>query len=63
MTCFQISTRNVPPEVERIIDEEEGELVPRRRVQNYIIQNNVTFDLEVICYVSQLNAIAALGVA
>ena len=63
MTCFQLSTRNVPPEIQRIIDEEGGELVPCRRVQEYITQNNVTFDLEVVCYVSQLSPMAALGVA
>ena len=63
MACFKISTRNVPPEVLRIIDEEEGELVPCRKVQDYITQNNVTFDLEVLCYVSQLGLVAAFGVA
>ena len=63
MTCFQLSTRNVPPEVQRIIDEEEGEPVPCTRVQEYITQNNVTFDLEVICYVSQFSPVVALGVA
>ena len=40
-------------------------LVPCRRVQNYIIQNNLTFDLEVLCMLrlSTECSIAALGVA
>ena len=54
-----------PLEVQRIINKEEGELVPCRRVQNYIIQNNLTFDLEVLCMLrlSTECSIAALGAA
>ena len=63
LACFKISTTNVPPEVQRIIDEEGEGLVPCRKVQNYITQSNVTFDLEVLCYLSQLSPITALGVA
>ena len=61
--CFLLSTADVPPEVQEIINEEEGEAVPCQRVQNYIILNNSTFDLEVVCYLARLSPLPALGVA
>ena len=61
--CFLLSTEGVPPEIQEIIDLEEGNVVPCQRVQNYLLLNNITYDLEVICYQSQLNPLAALGVA
>ena len=62
LSCFLLSKRDIPKGVQEIIDEEEGQLVPCDRVQNYIIQQNITFDLEVICYQYQLNPLAALGI-
>ena len=62
-TCFLLSTRDVPPGVQQILDEEEGELVDCPKVQNYLSRSNSTYDLEVICYQSQLSPLAALGVA
>ena len=62
-SCFLLSDRNVPPEIQEIIDEEEGNVVPCQRVQNYILFANITYDLEVICYQSQLSPLAAVGVA
>ena len=61
--CFLLSTADVPPEVQEIIDEEEGEAVPCQRVQNYLILHNSTYDLEVICYLGRLSPLPALGVA
>ena len=61
--CFLLSTADVPPEVQEIIDEEEGEAVPCQEVQNYLILNNITYDLEVICYLGRLSPLPALGVA
>jgi hypothetical protein len=61
--CFLLSTADVPPEVQEIIDEEEGEAVPCQKVQNYLILNNSTYDLEVICYLARLSPLPALGVA
>ena len=61
--CFLLSTADVPPEVEEIIDEEEGDAVPCQEVQNYLILNNITYDLEVICYLARLSPLPALGVA
>ena len=63
LSCFQLSTRNVPEGVQQIIDEEEGELVPCEKVQNYTQSENIDFDLEVICYQTRLNLVAALGIA
>ena len=62
LTCFLLSNRDIPNGVQQIIDEEPGELVPCGRVQNYIVQNNISYDLEVICYEYQLNPLAALGI-
>ena len=62
LSCFLLSERNIPKGVQEIIDEEEGQLVPCDRVQSYIIQQNISFDLEVICYQYQLNPLAALGI-
>ena len=61
--CFLLSTADVPPEVQEIIDEEEGEAVPCQRVQNYLILNNSTYDLEVVCYLARISPLPALGVA
>ena len=63
LSCFLLSERNIPKGVQEIIDEEEGQLVPCDRVQSYIIQQNITFDLEVICYQYQLSPLAALGIS
>lgn len=62
-SCFLISDRNVPPEVQRIIDEEAGELVPCQRVRDFLSTSNVTYNLEVICYLSQLSPLSAMGIA
>ena len=62
-TCFLLSTKDVPPGVQQILDEEEGELVDCPKVQNYLSRSNSTYDLEVICYQSQLSPLAAVGVA
>ena len=62
-TCFLLSTKDVPPGVQQILDEEKGELVPCQKVQTYLSRSNSTYDLEVICYQSQLSPLAALGVA
>ena len=63
-SCFLISDRNVPPQVQEIIDEEAGELVPCQRVQQFLASTpNVTYNLEVICYASQLSPLSAMGVA
>ena len=62
-SCFLLSDKNIPPGIKEIIDEEEGNVVPCQKVQNYILLENLTFDLEVICYQSQLNPLAAVGVA
>ena len=61
--CFLLSTADVPPELESIINEEEGEAVPCQRVQTYLIENNSTYDLEVICYIARLSPLPALGIA
>ena len=61
--CFLLSTAEVPPEVGKIINEEAGEAVPCERVQQYLILQNSTYDLEVICYLSRLSPLPALGVA
>ena len=62
--CFLLSTADdVPPELESIINEREGEAVPCQRVQSYIIENNSTYDLEVICYIARLSPLPALGIA
>ena len=63
LSCFLLSKRNIPEGVQEIIDEEEGQLIPCDRVQNYIILQNISFDLEVICYQYQLNPLAALGIS
>lgn len=62
-SCFLLSDRNVPPEVQEIIDEEDGELVPCPRVQDFLRDSNVTYNLEVICYSTQPNPFLALGIA
>ena len=62
-TCFLLSTKDVPPGVQQILDEEEGELVDCQKVQDYLSRSNSTYDLEVICYQSQLSPLAAMGVA
>lgn len=62
-TCFLLSTRDIPQGVQDIIDNREGGLVPCQQVQDYLMFTNSTFDLEVICYQSQLHPLAALGVA
>ena len=61
--CFLLSTTDVPPDVQEIIDEEEGEAVPCQEVQKYLILNDSTYDLEVICYLARLSPLPALGVA
>jgi hypothetical protein len=63
LSCFLLSDRDVPEGVQEIIDQEEGEKVPCLDVQQYIADNNLTFDLEVICYQYQLNPLAALGIS
>lgn len=62
-TCFLLSTRNIPARVQEIIDDEGGDVVPCQKVQNYLLLANITYDLEVLCYQSQLNPLAAVGVA
>ena len=62
-SCFLLSDRNVPSEVQEILDEEEGELVPCHRVQDFLRNSNVTYNLEVICYSAQPNPFLALGIA
>lgn len=62
-SCFLLSDRNVPPQVQEIIDEEDGQLVPCQRVQNFLRNSNVTYNLEVLCYSTQPNPFLALGVA
>ena len=61
--CFLLSTADVPPEVHDIIDEEAGEAVPCEKVQSYLLLSNSTYDLEVICYLTRLSPLPALGVA
>ena len=63
MTCFLLSNEGIPDGVKEIIDEEEGDLVPCQKVQIYIIFQNLTFDLEVVCYPYLLNPLAARGVS
>ena len=67
MTCFLLSNEDIPEGIQEIIDEEnsenKAELVPCAKVQKYIDTNNLTYDLEVICYQYQLNPIAAIGVS
>ena len=63
MQCFLLEQENIPPGVQAIIDEEEGNAVPCDRVQNYLILTNSTFELEVICYQTFLNPLIAVGVA
>lgn len=62
LSCFLISTRNIPEGVQQIIDDEKDP-VPCKKVQNYINSQNSTYDLEVICYQSILSPLAAVGVA
>ena len=62
-SCFLLSDKDIPPGIKQIINEEEGNVVPCEKVQNYIILSNISYDLEVICYQSQLNPLAAVGVA
>ena len=63
-SCFLISDRNIPPQVQEIIDEEPGDLVPCQRVQDFLLTSpNVTYDLEVICYTTQLSLLSAMGIA
>ena len=62
--CFLLPTEDgVPPEVQEIIDQEEGEVVPCHTLQSYIITHNKTYDVGVICYINQLSPLPALGVA
>ena len=61
-TCFLLSDRDIPKVVKQMIDNEGG-LVSCEEVQDYLLKTNTTYDLEVICYQSQLNPLAALGVA
>ena len=61
-TCFLLSDRGIPDGVKEIIDNAGG-LVPCEEVQDYLLITNTTYNLEVICYQSQLNPLAALGVA
>jgi hypothetical protein len=61
-TCFLLSDKDIPKVVKQMIDNEGG-LVPCEEVQDYLLTTNTTYDLEVICYQSQLNPLAALGVA
>ena len=61
-TCFLLSDRGIPEGVKQIIDDAEG-LVPCEEVQEYLRITNTTYNLEVICYQSHLNPLAALGVA
>ena len=63
VACFLLSNEGIPDGVKEIIDEEEGDLVPCQKVQNYIVAQNLTFDLEVVCYQYLLNPLAALGVS
>ena len=65
LSCFLLSSRNIPEGVKQIIDENEGDgdLVPCEEVQNYIMSQNITFDLEVICYQYRFNPLAALGIS
>ena len=58
LSCFLLSDRDVPEGVQEVIDQEEGEKVPCAGVQQYIADNNLTFDLEY-----QLNPVAALGLS
>ena len=62
-SCFLLSTRNVPPGVQEILDEEEEDAVPCQKVQNYLLLANITYDLEVLCYQSQLNPLVSIGIA
>ena len=63
LSCFLLSNRDIPEGIQEIIDEEPGELVPCPRVHEYILNNSLTYDLEVICYQYQLNPLAALGLS
>ena len=63
LSCFLLSNRDIPEGVQEIIDKEPGELVDCLTVQDYILNNNLTYDLEVICYQYQLNPLAALGIS
>ena len=51
LSCFPLHNKgDIPNDIQDIINEEEGELVPCNEVNGYILANNLTFDLEVICY-------------
>ena len=63
LSCFLLSSRNIPEGVQQIIEKEEGDLVPCEDVQRFIQSHNISLDLEVICYEYQLNPLAALGVS
>ena len=60
-TCFLLSDRGIPEGVKQIIDDAKG-LVPCEEVQEYLRITNTTYNLEVMCYQSHLNPLAALGV-
>ena len=62
--CFLLhSNDDVPPDLQGIIDDEEGEAVSCQRVRNYLIIINSSYDLRVTCYISHLSPLPALGVA
>ena len=63
LSCFILSSDDIPEGVQQIIDEEKGDLVPCENVQRYLQSQNISLDLEVICYQYQLNPLAALGVS
>ena len=65
LSCFLLSSRNIPEGVKQIIyeDKGDGDLVPCEEVQNYITSHNITYDLEVICYQYRFNPLAALGIS
>ena len=64
MRCFLLPTsEDIPPGVQEIINDYKGDTVPCQRIKNYLILTNTTFDIDVICYHSQLDPLSAFGVA
>ena len=63
LSCFQLSNKDVPEELQQIIDEEEGNLVPCGKIEVFLRTNNISYDLEVICYEYHPEFLQALGIS
>ena len=62
ISCFQLSGQDIPEPLQNIIDEDGGGLVPCNKIQEVLVLNNITFDLEVVCYEYHPDILAALGI-